>query len=182
MTCTVVEEHLAGEVTRSSWRQQRTRTGCCSPSTAGSVTCGATRQAAMPGSSSSFDPLLKTRAASSPGRAPHENPRARRTPRLRRRRRAAADKDPATRTRRSLVIPDDAIDRIRRWADRRVPEHARDQVRLEVDVTDRTVTILECRPPWRPEHGPDWARFPIARLRYTTSRKAVGRGTGETGT
>lgn len=68
------------------------------------------------------------------------------------------------------MIPEDALDRIRRWADRRVPERARDQVRLEVDVTDRTVTILECRPPWRPEYGPDWTRFPIARLRYTKSR------------
>jgi hypothetical protein len=53
------------------------------------------------------------------------------------------------------MIPEDALDQIRRWADRRVPEHARDQVRLEADVTDRTVTILECRPPWRPEYGPD---------------------------
>ena len=68
------------------------------------------------------------------------------------------------------MIPNDALDEIRRWADRRVPEHARDQIRLEVDVTDRTVTILECRPPWRPEYGPDWSRFPIARLRYTKSR------------
>jgi hypothetical protein len=68
------------------------------------------------------------------------------------------------------MIPEDALDQIRRWADRRVPEHARDQVRLEVEVTDRTVTILECRPPWRPEYGPDWTRFPIARLRYTKSR------------
>lgn len=68
------------------------------------------------------------------------------------------------------MIPDGALDEIRWWADRRVPEHARNQIRLEVDVTDRTVTILECRPPWRPEYGPDWSRFPIARLRYTKSR------------
>jgi hypothetical protein len=45
------------------------------------------------------------------------------------------------------MIPDDALDQIRRWADRRLPEHAGDQVRLEVDVTDRAVTILECCPP-----------------------------------
>jgi hypothetical protein len=69
------------------------------------------------------------------------------------------------------MIPEDVLDQIRRWADRRVPEHVRDQVRLEVDVADRTVTILECRPPWQPEYGPDWTRFPIARLRYTKSRK-----------
>jgi hypothetical protein len=68
------------------------------------------------------------------------------------------------------MIPEDALDHIRRWADRRVPEHVRDQVRLEVAVADRTVTILECRPPWQPEYGPDWTRFPIARLRYTKSR------------
>ncbi len=67
------------------------------------------------------------------------------------------------------MIPEDALDEIRRWADHRVPEHARDQVRLEVDVTERTVTIVECRPPWRPEYGPEWTRFPIARLRYTES-------------
>jgi hypothetical protein len=65
------------------------------------------------------------------------------------------------------VIPADALDEIRRWADRRVPERTRDQVRLEVDVTDRTATIPKGRPPWRPGYGPDWTRFPIARLRYT---------------
>lgn len=39
-----------------------------------------------------------------------------------------------------------------------------------MDVTDRTVTILECRPPWRPDFGPEWTRFPVARLRYTMTR------------
>ena len=29
-----------------------------------------------------------------------------------------------------------------------------------------SVTILECRPPWTPEIGPQWTRFPIARLRH----------------
>lgn len=69
------------------------------------------------------------------------------------------------------MIPENALDLIRRWADRKVPEHVREQIRLELDVTDRTVTILECRPPWRSDYGPEWTRFPIARLRYTKSRK-----------
>ncbi|HLU52726.1 MAG TPA: DUF3024 domain-containing protein [Acidimicrobiia bacterium] len=68
------------------------------------------------------------------------------------------------------MIPEDALDRIRSWADRRIPVDARDQVRLELDVTDRTVTILESRAPWRAEYGPEWTRFPIARLRYTEAR------------
>ena len=29
------------------------------------------------------------------------------------------------------------------------------------------MTIVECRAPWREEDGPEWTRFPIARLRYT---------------
>ena len=35
-----------------------------------------------------------------------------------------------------------------------------------VDVADRHLTIVECRPPWRADVGSDWTRFPIARLRY----------------
>jgi len=26
------------------------------------------------------------------------------------------------------------------------------------------------RPPWRPDFGPEWTRFPVARLRYTKTR------------
>jgi hypothetical protein len=68
------------------------------------------------------------------------------------------------------VIPESSVERVQRWVDDRVPEHVRDQVRLELDVTDRTITILECRPPWRPDLGNEWSRFPIARLRYTKVR------------
>jgi hypothetical protein len=52
-----------------------------------------------------------------------------------------------------------------------VPEQVRDQVRVEVDVADRHVTIVECRPRWRADPDAEWTRFPIARLRYTKSRK-----------
>ncbi len=40
-------------------------------------------------------------------------------------------------------------------------------MRVEADVAERHVTIVECRPPWRAGLGPEWTRFPIARLRYT---------------
>jgi hypothetical protein len=43
-------------------------------------------------------------------------------------------------------------------------------IRLEIDVKGGYVTILECRPPWLPDMGPEWTRFPIARLRFTASR------------
>lgn len=71
------------------------------------------------------------------------------------------------------MIPEVDLARVRKWIEARnanMPEHARGQIRYELDVTDRTVTILECRPPWRPAYGPEWTRSPVARLRYTKSR------------
>ena len=47
-----------------------------------------------------------------------------------------------------------------------MPERVRDEVRVEVDVAARHLTIVECRPPWRADVGAEWTRFPIARLRY----------------
>jgi hypothetical protein len=64
------------------------------------------------------------------------------------------------------VIPELELARIRRYCQERVPSRLRDQIRIELDVSDRSVTILECRPPWTPEIGADWTRFPIARLRH----------------
>ena len=68
-------------------------------------------------------------------------------------------------------LPELDVARVQRWCRARVPEAVRDQVRVEVDVADRHLTIVECRPPWSADMGPEWTRFPIARLRYT---KATG--------
>ncbi|MCD5353204.1 DUF3024 domain-containing protein [Kineosporia mesophila] len=69
------------------------------------------------------------------------------------------------------ILPETDVARIQEWCSARVPEHARDQVRVEADIAERHVTIVECRPPWRPEAGPEWTRLPVARLRYTKSTK-----------
>lgn len=71
-------------------------------------------------------------------------------------------------------LPDLDVARVRRWVEERnerIRPRARDQIRLEAGIDDRSITILECRPPWRPEYGPEWTQFPIARLRYTKSRR-----------
>lgn len=70
------------------------------------------------------------------------------------------------------VLPELDVARVERWCRGRVPEQVRDQVRVEVDVADRHLTIVECRPPWLPEAGSEWTRLPVARLRYT-------KGTGQ---
>jgi len=66
-----------------------------------------------------------------------------------------------------VSLPELDVARVERWCRARVPEQVRDQVRVEVDVADRHLTIVECRPPWRTDLGTEWTRFPIARLRYT---------------
>lgn len=43
--------------------------------------------------------------------------------------------------------------------------------RVTFHVADRHVTLLECRPPWRADFGPEWTRFPICRFRYTKVRR-----------
>lgn len=69
-------------------------------------------------------------------------------------------------------LPDLDVARVRRWCEQRVPEHVREQIRVECDVGSRHLTIVECRPPWREGMSPEWTRFPVARLRYV---KTTGR-------
>ncbi len=71
------------------------------------------------------------------------------------------------------MIPEADLARVQRWMQARndaVPEHARDQIRFEMDVGERAITIYECHPPWREDVGSDWTRLPSARLRYTKTR------------
>jgi hypothetical protein len=62
--------------------------------------------------------------------------------------------------------PETDIARVRRYCQRRVPPHAREQVRLEAVVGGSAITIIERRVPWREDFGPEWSRRKIAQLRY----------------
>jgi hypothetical protein len=42
---------------------------------------------------------------------------------------------------------------------------------VECDVATGHVTVVECRAPWREDFGPQWTRFPIARLWYTKTTR-----------
>jgi len=68
-------------------------------------------------------------------------------------------------------LPELDVARVQRWCVQRVPDHARHQVRVECEVEPRHLTIVERRAPWHPDVGPEWTRFPIARLRYTKTSK-----------
>lgn len=63
-----------------------------------------------------------------------------------------------------MALPETDLRRIRLWARAPVPEHLRDELEVEADVSDR---LVEVRPPW--DGVGEHTRFPIARLRYTKS-------------
>lgn len=70
-----------------------------------------------------------------------------------------------------MSLPEIDVARVRRWVverNERIGEHI-DEMRVEMDVDARAITILECRPPWREDFGPEWTRQEIARMRYTKS-------------
>jgi hypothetical protein len=63
------------------------------------------------------------------------------------------------------TLSDLVIARVRRFCEARIPATNRAEVRLEVDVRGRTITLLECRPPWHGGPG-DWTRMKVAQIRY----------------
>jgi len=71
-----------------------------------------------------------------------------------------------------MALPEWDVARVQLWCAVPVPEHARHQVRVDCEIAPRHVTIVERRLPWRPDFGPEWTSFPIARLRYTAASKA----------
>ena len=56
--------------------------------------------------------------------------------------------------------------KIRKYAADKVPPQHADKIRMEVEVRAKSLTIMECRAPWRFEFGPEWSRSPIARMKY----------------
>ena len=72
------------------------------------------------------------------------------------------------------MVAETDLARARRWVERHndsLPEQAREQVRYELEVADRHLTLVECRAPWRAGPGEEWTRFPIVRFHYVKARQ-----------
>ena len=69
------------------------------------------------------------------------------------------------------MLPETDLRHVLEWAGQRVPPNLLEQIRIEVDTTPSSITILECRPPWDALRSSGWTRMPLARLRYGKSRK-----------
>lgn len=62
------------------------------------------------------------------------------------------------------------VARIRAMCEARVPPEACDEVRVELEPERQAINIVERRPPWRNDLGPEWSRLPVARLRYVAAK------------
>jgi hypothetical protein len=71
-----------------------------------------------------------------------------------------------------FVLPETDMHRARRWAEGKVPADLRNEIRMEIDTSPTALTIFECRPPWKFRESGAWTRSPIARLRYTQSKRS----------
>jgi hypothetical protein len=73
----------------------------------------------------------------------------------------------------SLPVPPEIQERadehVALFCANRIPENARDHVRLERRWNGDSLTISERRAPWREDIGTDWTSQDIAQLRYDAS-------------
>lgn len=67
-------------------------------------------------------------------------------------------------------MPEADVTRVRRWCRNRIPDHARDRVRIECEAAGRDVTVVECQRARGLVSDQEWMRSPVARLRYLKSR------------
>lgn len=51
------------------------------------------------------------------------------------------------------------------YCSRRIPKRLQDEIRVFCRTRGSSITILESRPPWNPELGPDWKETKVAQLR-----------------
>lgn len=68
--------------------------------------------------------------------------------------------------------PELDLARIVRYCETRVPVEARSEIRVEHRVRGKTVTIVECRPPWHEDLEPEWSESPQARMKYDETTRA----------
>jgi Protein of unknown function (DUF3024) len=61
-----------------------------------------------------------------------------------------------------MALPPDAVAQVERYCGSRVS----DDMRVEHAVRGSTITIVERRPPWSDDVGPEWSSTKVAQLRH----------------
>jgi Protein of unknown function (DUF3024) len=60
----------------------------------------------------------------------------------------------------------EAMSAVEAYCESRVPEDLRDELRIESSRRGKAITIVERRPPWNPEFGPEWSSLKVAQPRF----------------
>jgi hypothetical protein len=63
-------------------------------------------------------------------------------------------------------VLDPAISLIAAYCATKVPAEHGEKLRIEYKVRGNTITIYECRPPWRKDIGPSWTRMRICTFEW----------------
>jgi hypothetical protein len=63
-------------------------------------------------------------------------------------------------------VKDEAIALVATYCATKVPSEHDDKIRIEYRVRGDTITIYECRPPWREDFGPDWTSMRICSMQW----------------
>jgi hypothetical protein len=64
------------------------------------------------------------------------------------------------------VLPEKDVEAVRQWAEAKTPPEFRDRMRVEVDLEQRSLTIVECS-----MYDDHWLRVPAARLGWSGETK-----------
>jgi hypothetical protein len=75
-----------------------------------------------------------------------------------------------------VPIPELDVEKVKRFCAKKVPDTLADEVRLEVTIRGRSLSIHERRPVWRGAPG-DWTSTPIAQFRYDGDGDGDGKWT-----
>jgi hypothetical protein len=66
-------------------------------------------------------------------------------------------------------VVDEAMRAVQTYCESRVPQDLRDELRIECTRHGKSITILERRPPWKPDLSSAWSETKVAQLRYEDS-------------
>jgi Protein of unknown function (DUF3024) len=63
-------------------------------------------------------------------------------------------------------VKDDAIALVTTYCATKIPSEHDSEIRIEYRVRGNTITIYECRPPWREDLGPDWTSLRVCTFQW----------------
>lgn len=63
-------------------------------------------------------------------------------------------------------VKDEAVPLVATYCATKIASEHADQIRIEHRIRGNTITIYECRPPWREEFGPEWTSMRICAFEW----------------